>query len=75
MLLGLYAHFTYRIALYLSVFHIVYLSLFCKRGKLTFYSKYVCIIIIVFVSYMYWIYLQVIVDNGTLPYKGMDYSL
>lgn len=74
LLLGLYAHYTYRIALYLTVFHIVYLSFFCKCGRLTFASKCLCAFIVILMSYIYWFYLQVVVDNGTLPYKIMNYS-
>lgn len=74
LLLGLYAHFTYRIALYLSIFHLIYLSMLCKSNRFTFLSKYVCVCIVLLMGYVYWTYLQVFVDNGTLPYTFMDYS-
>ena len=74
LLLGLYAHYTYRIALYLSIFHLIYLSMFCKSNRFSFMSKYLCVCVVLLMGYVYWTYLQVFVNNGTLPYVFMDYS-
>lgn len=73
LLLGLYAHFTYRIALYLSIFHLFFLSMLCKSNRFNILSKYVCVCVILLMGYVYWTYLHVFVNNGTLPYTFMDY--
>ena len=33
------------------------------------------VLVVLLMGYVYWTYLQVFVDNGTLPYAFMDYSV
>lgn len=72
MMLGLYNGFLFRVALYLTVFHLFLLPFISESKNLTEYSRRIVKSIIVIMGLVYWYW--VFANNGTcetIPYKSI----
>lgn len=75
LMLGLYSHYVYRIALYLTISHLFFLSLISQSNKFTQASRIIFTCCIASIGYLYWIWLIAYRDSSaTIPYKLISYQ-